>query len=187
MPPPQDNPESQPTIPDQDPQAPALGGIRGLGQIHQCDTERRRLPDEQPVGRERIDRRDGPPNWSSVGRMIAHSGGRSPLKSHGSGMIRLAYRSGSVLPAKSGNVNVNPLILVVKAGADGSRADRESCAQVSTTAGGSSQLSSSRLVRCSCHGLHLLRVAESTQRYTHIRRALCSVLCALCSVLTSCA
>ena len=39
MPPPQDNPESQPTIPDQDPHAPALGGMRGLGQNHQCATE----------------------------------------------------------------------------------------------------------------------------------------------------
>jgi hypothetical protein len=96
------------------------------------------------------------------------------MKSHGSGMIRLACRSGSVLPGRSGNVNVNPLRIVVKAGADGSRADRESYSQESATAGGSSQLSSSRLVRCPCHGLHFLRVAESTQRYTHIRRAPCS-------------
>lgn len=114
------------------------------------------------------------PNWSSDGRIIAHSGRRSLMKPHGSGMIRLACRSGSVLHARSGNVNVNPLMIVVKAGADGSRADRESCSQESTTAGGSSQLSSSQLVRCPCHGLHFLHVAESTQQYTHSRCAPCS-------------
>jgi hypothetical protein len=75
-----------------------------------------------------------------------------------------------VLPARSGNVNVNPLRIVAKAGADGSRADRESCSQESTTAGGSPQLSRSRLVRCPCHGLHLLCVAKSTQRYARVRR-----------------
>jgi len=82
-----------------------------------------------------------------------------------------------VLPARSGNVNVNPLRIVAKAGADGSRADCESCSQESTTAGGSPQLSRSRLVRCPCHGLHLLCVAKSTQRYARVRRPACSQLC----------
>jgi hypothetical protein len=81
-----------------------------------------------------------------------------------SGMMRLACRSGSVPPARAGNVNVNPLRIVAKAGVDGSRADRESCSQESTTAGGSSRLSLSRLVRCPCYGLHFLCVAKSTQR-----------------------
>ena|GEM_PF-1679592 len=77
-------------------------------------------------------------------------------------------------PARSGNVNVNPLRIVAKAGVDGSRADRESCSQESTTAGGSSRLSLSRLVRCPCYGLHFLCVAKSTQRYMRVRRAPCS-------------
>jgi hypothetical protein len=79
-----------------------------------------------------------------------------------------------VLPVRSGNVSVNPLRIVAKAGTDGSRGDRESCSQESTTAGGRSQLSRSRLVRCPCHGLHFLCVAESTQWYARVRRAPCS-------------
>lgn len=141
-----------------------LGGIRGLGQIHQCGTERRRLPDEQPVGRERSDRRGGPPrlvqrraNNRALGQTLADEVARLRLD-----QVSL-QRSGAVLHARSGNVNVNPVMIVVKAGAAGSRADRKSRSQESTTAGGSSQLSSSPLARCPCDELHFLHVAKSAR------------------------
>lgn len=106
-------------------------------------------------------------NDRALGQMLAAEGVRL-------GHDRVSLRARVCAPAGSGNVNVNLLSIVAEANADGSRADRESCSQENTTAGGSSQLSCYRPVQCPCHGLHLLYVAESIQRYARVRSAPCS-------------